>query len=256
MTCKECEEVLLDSENCAGRKSWVASVSLMNVVRRHAESCSECAAKMSQISRMDAALDQLRRSTIGIEVPASIESSLLGEFRRRSTSRAIYLPSTFRWRLVLAVAAALVVVAGLVFYGSLRARTSMAAQAARTEHSVEQPPSEPRSGAGSEQGLIDKQHPSADRPGLVSVNTGRATKLDRRSQKQATREPVSSVENELSLNGGGNVVRVTLPVASLVAMGVPMNPELSDRRVTADVARDPFGAVIAIRLVEAGPSAN
>jgi hypothetical protein len=57
----------------------------------------------------------------------------------------------------------------------------------------------------------------------------------------------------LSLNGGSNVVRVTLPLSSLVAMGVPMRPDLSDRRVTADVMRDPFGAVVAVHLVEAKP---
>jgi hypothetical protein len=81
-------------------------------------------------------------------------------------------------------------------------------------------------------------------------------KVDKRADEPAREEPSLPLRDELSLNGGGNVVRVTLPVASLVAMGVPMYPEVSDRRVTADVTRDPFGAVIAIHLVETRPSAN
>jgi hypothetical protein len=65
------------------------------------------------------------------------------------------------------------------------------------------------------------------------------------------RPSVLPVSDELSLNGGGNVVRVTLPFSSLVVMGVPVRPDVSDRRVTADVMMDPFGAVVAIHLVEA-----
>jgi hypothetical protein len=56
--------------------------------------------------------------------------------------------------------------------------------------------------------------------------------------------------DDLSLNGGSNVVRMTLPLSSLVAMGVPVRPDVSERWVTADVMRDPFGAVVAIHIVE------
>jgi hypothetical protein len=256
MTCKECEEVLLDSENRAGRKSWMASVSLLNLARQHAESCSACSAQMAEIARMEATLDQWRRLTIQIEVPASIESNLLQEFRNRRTMSAPLVPRAFRWRLVWGSAAALALVAGFIVYAALRARPSLTAQAARNGHSVEQLPSGLPSGAGSDQLLIDNHRPRADRAGLLSAKTERATKQSKLPETQAQGRSMSPLGNELSLNGGGNVVRVTLPVASLVAMGVPMDPELSDRRVTADVARDPFGAVIGIRLVETKPSAN
>jgi hypothetical protein len=49
---------------------------------------------------------------------------------------------------------------------------------------------------------------------------------------------------------------VTVPLSSLVAMGVPVHPEVSDGRVTADVMMDPFGAVVAVHLVEVRPTAN
>jgi hypothetical protein len=65
--------------------------------------------------------------------------------------------------------------------------------------------------------------------------------------------PASDV---LSLNGGGSIVRVTLPFSSLIAMGVPVRPDLSDSRVTADVWMDPFGAVLGVRVVPAGASAD
>jgi hypothetical protein len=62
--------------------------------------------------------------------------------------------------------------------------------------------------------------------------------------------------DELSLNGGGSIVRVTLPLSGLVAMGIPVHPDASDPRVTADVMMDPFGAVVGIRLVEANTRVN
>jgi hypothetical protein len=256
MTCEECEEILLDSENRASRKSWMSSVSVLNLAKQHAESCSACAAKMSEVSRLETVLDELRRSTIRIEVPATIESNLLDEFRQQEAWRAPYGPSTFRWRLVWGAAAALALVAALVFYAELRARPSVTVVEARTEHSAQQSPSLLHSGAGSDQRSIENHYSGADRPGLASANTDRAATRTTRPEKPAWRESISPPRDEFSLNGGGNVVRVTLPLASLSAMGVPIYPELSDRRVTADVARDAFGAVIAIRLVETTPSTN
>ncbi|HMJ23143.1 MAG TPA: hypothetical protein VK513_14605 [Terriglobales bacterium] len=64
------------------------------------------------------------------------------------------------------------------------------------------------------------------------------------------------VGDQLSLNGGSRVVRVRLSLSSLVAVGVPVSPDVSDRRVTADVMMDPFGAVVAIRLVQVETSMN
>src|ERR1700682_4581910 len=123
MTCEECEEILLDSNNCASRKGWMWGVSVLNLANLHAENCSACAAKMSEISRMNAVLNELRLSTVQTEVPATIEANLLAEFRRRRALRGLSVPATFRWQLVWEWALALALVAAVVSYSVYVPRT-------------------------------------------------------------------------------------------------------------------------------------
>jgi anti-sigma factor RsiW len=246
MTCEECEEILLDSDNHASRKGWMPGVSVLNLAKQHAESCLACAARMSEISRMEAGLNDLRHSTLRVEVPAAIEASLSGEFRRRVARPGMFGLSPFGWRLLWGSAIALVVASALALYSMRASRSSMRAQAGQSEHPAQQ---SSVIVASSDQASIEKHHSEIGGPATVSPVTKRP-KRNSLPRTGARRESLLPARSELSLNGGGNVVRVTLPVASLVAMGVPLNPEISDRRVTADVARDPFGAVIAIHLVE------
>jgi hypothetical protein len=61
---------------------------------------------------------------------------------------------------------------------------------------------------------------------------------------------------DLSLNGGGSIIRVTLPLSGLQVMGVPVDSEASDPLVMADLTLDPFGGIVGFRLVEAVSKAN
>jgi len=104
--------------------------------------------------------------------------------------------------------------------------------------------------------LIENRLPSADHRAVGASSKRVVAKVRKPMYERMRWQSPLPVGDELFLNGGSNVVRVTLPLSSLVAMGVPMYPDASDRRVTADVTRDPFGAVIAIHLVEVKPSTN
>jgi hypothetical protein len=258
MTCEECEEILLDSDKWASRRNWMPGVSVLSLAKLHAENCSGCAARMSEISRMNDALDQLRFSTKQMEAPATIEMNLLVEFRRRAL-RAPSVPIAFRRRLLWGSALLLALAAGLVSYSALIAKSSMTAQTDTTERPAQRSPSSLHSGKSPDRAAIEKQQTGTDRPQLAKLPEHR-TRPGRPARKEPSLPvpvPVPvPVNDELSLNGGSNVVRVMLPLAALVAIGVPMSPEISDRRITADVTRDPFGAVIAIRLVETRPSTN
>jgi hypothetical protein len=252
MTCEECEEILLDSDNRASRKGWMPGVSVLNLAKQHAESCQACAARMSEVFRMEAGLNDLRHSTLRVEVPTAIEASLSVEFRRRIARRGMFGLSPFGGRLIWGSAIALVVASAIALYSVRAARSSTSAQTGRAQSAGQQPSSLVVASSG--QALIGKRHSEIGGGATVSPVTKRPKRPMRSNmpQAEARREKLLPARSELSLNGGGNVVRVTLPVASLVAMGVPMNPEIIefDRRVTADVAMDPFGAVIAIHLVE------
>lgn len=256
MTCDQCVQMLLDSGNCTPHNDWMPEVSELNLAKLHAENCLACAAKMAEISRLNDGLDELRLSNMQAKAPTTIETNLLIEFRRRSALRAPIYPSASRWRLVWAPATALALAAGLIFYTGLRARPRISVQTHGTTHPAQQPPSPLHSRAGFDRTLIQNHQADADRPQATSSRRKPQTNLSRKPHEQARPEAPGPTRDELSLNGGGNVVRVILPLSSLVAMGVPMYPEASDRTVVADVARDPFGTVISIHLVESKPSTN
>jgi hypothetical protein len=229
----------------------------LSLAKLHTENCSACANSMSEISKMNDALDQLRSSTKQMEAPATIETNLLVEFRRRALP-ARSVPITFRRRLLWGSALVLALAAGLISYSALRARSLMTVQALRTERPAQQP-APLYSGASPDRAPIENQQPGTDRAPSASSKLERRTRPTIPARKESSLPvPVNPapVNDELSLNGGGSVVRVILPLASLVAMGVPMYPEMSGRGITADVARDPFGAVIAIHLVETRPITN
>lgn len=253
MTCEECEQILLESGNEPASEDWMLDVSVLNLAKTHTENCSACAAKMAEASRLNDSLDRLRLSDMQVEAPASIESQLLVEFRRRTAFRS---PISFHRRLVWASGIALTLIAGLVFY-SVHARSPITVQTHIPGHPAYQPPSLSfHTSEGPDRTSMGNHQAGADRPRPTSLRRKAQTNLTRRPHDQVRADALSPTKDELSLNGGGDVVRVTLPLSSLVAMGVPIYPEVSDRRVIADVTRDPFGAVISIHLVESKPSTN
>jgi len=254
MTCEECEQILLELGNDPACEDWLPDVSVLNLAKTHAENCSACAAKMAETSKLNDCLDQLRLSDMQVEAPTRIESKLLVEFRRRTSLQS---PITIRWRLSWASAIALTLIAGFVFYFVHGARSPITVQTHIPRHLAYQPPSPPlHPSAGLDRTLIGNHQEGADRPRSTSLKRKPQTNLTRKQHDRVWPEALWLTRDELSLNGGGDVVRVSLPLSSLVAIGVPIYPEVSDRRVIADVTRDPFGAVISIHLVESKPSTN
>jgi hypothetical protein len=255
MTCEECEQILLDSTNHAADKGWIPGVSVVNLARLHAESCSGCARKLLEVSRINDVLEQVRIST-QIEASAEVETNLLREFRRRRTRRVQTIPNNLRWNLRWASVVVLSLVSGFIFYSALRTRSSSPRVQTNLEPDARQLPLLPRTRESLDRALTQAHPERRDRNGPEKPKVEGRMKVNKWMQEQTRETPSLLVADEFFLNGGGNVVRVTLPLASLAAMGVPMYPDAPDRRVTADVARDPFGAVIAVRLIETRPSTD
>jgi anti-sigma factor RsiW len=257
MTCEECEQILLDSNCGVDGKGWITGVSVMNLAKSHAQDCPACATKMSEFDKMKDALDQLRVTTVRMEAPAAVEANLLAAFRREMAGRDSSVPKIFPGKLVWGSSAALLLVlAGVVLYSSLRSRPPVTVQIGRnhSEQLAQRQVSPTISGATG-RAVVESHRPNTVR--AVGGGSGSAAaKLDKPLHEGAGRQSPTPAADELSLNGGSSVVRVTLPLSSLVAMGVPVHPDISDPRVTADVMMDPFGSVMAIRLVEAKPSKN
>ena len=263
MTCEECEQTLMDWRDGAGTSGWMTGVSVVNLAKEHAQSCSACAAKMSEISHLDDALHQLRISTIGMEAPGNIERGLLATFRERTRPQDSPINRLVPWRVAWVPVAALLIVAGAVaFYPATSLRKSSAHKIApeagrhiEANRPVQQSPTVAGSVVTPNRSERVRNRSNVERI-AAARSVGVTAKVNQPRRAGGTQASPVVVGDDLALNGGGSVLRVTLPLSSLVAMGVPDHPEASDPRVTADVTMDPFGTVVGIRLVEANTKVN
>jgi hypothetical protein len=254
MTCEEFERVLMDSNSGKASEGWMLRASRRDLVEAHVQNCPACATKMTEAAPLEDALDELRLSTRHIQAPAAVEEALLDAFHREVAKRRSVVRSTLPWRVVwLSAAAVALVTAGLLFFS----RFGPSFPVTLENHATEAESRMPHSRADS--GVIEKA-PNENR-GFATENPVSAS----RSRVSKTRKPKSgtvelrtpaTLNDELSLNGGGSIVRVTLPLSSLTAMGLPVHADLSDPRVTADVWMDPFGDVMKVRLVAENRSPN
>jgi hypothetical protein len=263
MTCEECEQILMDRRNGAGTGGGMPSVSILNLAKEHAQSCAACAAKMSEISHLDDALHQLQISTIGMEAPGNIERSLLATFRERTRPQDSPINRLVSWRVAcVLVAAVLIVAAVMVFYSGHGLRKSSAHKIGteagghiEAESPMQQSPTVASGSVGTPNRSEKVRNRSNGEP-IAAGSVGVTTKVNQPKRANRTHGSPIAVGDDLALNGGGSILRVTLPLSSLVAMGVSVRPEASDPRVTADVTMDPFGTVVRIRLVEANTKVN
>jgi len=256
MTCNECERILLDLMNGSSKAAGKSGRSVLTLAESHAQDCTVCAGKLSDLRLLHAALDQLRGSTKQMEAPARVETKLREAFREMGTRSG---PRIARnpWATVWASAAALtLLVAGLSLYLTPGAKAPVTVEnksvepADRTPRKARQgQPLAPHSASRAVASVRKNGHASGKQERRPGIEDNLSQRVYRLGGEINQRVPAAAGE-ELSLNGGSNVIRVTVPLSSLAAIGVPMHPDMPDRQVTADVAMNPFGAIIAIRLVK------
>jgi hypothetical protein len=229
-------------------------VSLLSLAELHAQTCVECANWPSDLARLHAGFDQLRACSSQMQAPARVENNLLAAFRQSTTANRSLVGTSFG-RFVLAAAAVLLLVVGITLYATLRPKPAITAQRERVG----------RGHKGAE--VIPQQRalaPFAGQAAQINRKRVRARANHARPAdnlvargNQASEQMLQQIRvlpgEQFSLNGGSNVIRVNLPLSSLATVGIPMYADLPDRQVTADVALDPFGAIIAIRLVGTKP---
>jgi hypothetical protein len=255
MTCEECEQILLDPRHHTGGDGWMLRVARAALIQAHVENCPSCAAKMTETRTLEDGLDELRVAAKQVQASPEIEKNLLDAFRQETARRRQPLDRVFAWRLAGICTATLVLVAaGTFLYSSLWPGPPLrqAGNRAGNEARIEAQAAPGFSGAPAA-AFDPDSHATAKHD--IHVSTHRLRRV-RRSTHEPVRRGIAIPGEDLSLNGGGSIVRVTLPFSSLVAMGVPVRPDISDSRVTADVWMDPFGAVVGIRLVEPKASAD
>ena len=256
MTCEEFEQILLNSHDRISGDGWMLRASRTTLVQEHVKDCPACATRIAETTRLEDALDQFRVSTKHMQAPVSVEEKLLHRFRENAAMRQSVSGFVFPWKLLwVSMAAVVLVVAGILLRAQLAPDSGLLEQTKNSSRDGMIPPRPvPDVSSAPATASDQSRNPGKGNPRILLRRRFAETHA---STSEPGRAPATvEASDVLSLNGGGSVVRVTLPVSSLIAMGVPVRPDLSESRVTADVWMDPFGAVVGVRLVPANASAD
>jgi hypothetical protein len=174
--------------------------------------------------KLRAALEAVARSTSGERAPDSVEQTLLLEFRRLSNSREPRAPRSAR---ILAVAAVLAVAATATLLWMISGNPG----------AVEAPAASPYS--------FELSAPPAQHPMAFAEKKPRL-------RETPSREVVTAflpLGYSSPATEAYQVVRVQLDRSSLLQFGLPVNVELADRPVDADLLIGSDGMPRAVRFV-------
>lgn len=256
MTCEEFERVVTDLAcefliEAASRKRALA----------HAQACLRCAARLQQERALTAALnDAASRDTA--QAPAHLKSALLAAFQEQAAPAGVVVPlrstsvSPRRWSRWMMTAAAVVLLAAALFALQFFRQSSQAESSVSPEPlaTAGAPSRESNTAKREEQkpSAVEKAKPTAPRatrrtrsifhPMLASANSQRP------SETVTDFVPLTAIADATAMRSG-TIVRVEMPRASLIAMGLPLHAERADETVKADIVVGDDGLARAIRLV-------
>jgi hypothetical protein len=254
MRCRECERVLLDGERCTG-----GSEGTLYRAHAHLANCPRCRNTFGGVADANAALELLRDASKSLEASDEIERDLLITFRERK--ELLLRGGQQRWHFSRwAVAAALVIVAGVVGYIGMHVKFVHPMSPTLSSASVSSP-------SNAKHPILNRLAKKKDRPMRLhttpsktaiiakSVNVPHENKdVSEAIRPEPKREAVaSSSAPPVPENEGGTILRVTVPASSLQMIGLPVLPETANRRVTADITLDPYGVVQRVDLVQPRP---
>jgi hypothetical protein len=232
MDCTQFREVLHELERPGAEGDALCERALA-----HAESCSDCAAQLTEMESLSFSLRQLAEESAEAQAPPRLETLLLQEFRREKSETASRgLP----WQLAaFGIAAAVLLALGLSLHrqhlvtpagvnsgqGPTQASAQVPDNSAATKNSLAAPDSNTQAGTSSAQVAVsdDPEYATAYMP-----------------------LPYAYDPSELE---GAAVVRVVLPRAALVSYGLPVEGMGVRDQVTADMVISQDGTPQAIRLV-------
>ncbi len=209
---------------------------LSEEILAHAEICAPCAALMMEAESLNFGLRQLAETSAGMEAPARVEAALLNEFRR--TKSAAARRKFHRELAALAVAALVLLAVGLgIYWRHLNASGSNTSPSVATNPAPGVNPS-PSTVTAPENGNEKSAQSAAEQPTSISDESEYATSF----------VPLPYADDPSETQGGA-VVRVDLPRASLVSMGVPVSGLNAGGHVVADLMLSEDGTPQAIRLI-------
>jgi hypothetical protein len=220
----------------------VAEAALCEAALAHAESCSRCAALLTEVEWLEFSLLDVARHDANRQASPRVESALLQEFRRQKADTA---RRQIRKRLAaLSVAAALFLALGLALrhQAGLLHISSSASPVAVSNSRPTAAPARP-----------------AVQVAATKVSDAPRTQQHLAPKKPATSDPADSeyatafvqlpYSDDSATHDGGAVVRVSLSRSALASFGLPVADFASTDRIQADLIVGADGSPQAIRLV-------
>ncbi|HKQ07375.1 MAG TPA: hypothetical protein VJ464_19780 [Blastocatellia bacterium] len=254
MTCEAFERVVTDLAcefliEAAARKRALA----------HARACSRCAARLRHERALTAALNAAASTEHG-QASAGMKTALLGAFQQQTAPVPVAAPPVFinsasrrptRW--LLAAAAALLLLAMLVTLQVLHRQSLVESSASSQPLIADAVPATDVTNKTNVQVAATSDKPktatSASRRRMRPVFHHEMANRGDRSPETVTEFIPLTALDEATAMGSGTIMRVEMPRASLIAMGLPLNAERAHETVKADIVVGDDGLARAIRLV-------
>jgi hypothetical protein len=267
MNCQDFETILIEvaRDRMPGQ---LIDAAARGRAMEHAENCAPCAALLREERALSERLRAFSEASVAEEIPARLESALLTAFRQQTDApvpapRAVAAAPMGGRRWLLAAAALALLCFGLSLAAWLMAPPEGKPSANRTA-----------TGGGatapiapSVTPVTPKQNPA---PPLMAVETRQTRRVseagkhrrgsshaDGMSQPNPDDAPREFVTQFFPVMQGGEliplesaqIVRVRMPRASLIPLGIPVNQARADETIQADVLVSNEGLARAIRLV-------
>ncbi len=261
MNCQNLESIVCDLA-----REQITEVSVRDSALAHCRQCRDCGLRLEEQRALTIALRGLASEMRSAPASAKIEEQILVAFRcgAGATLGSGLARRWFYW--ATAAAAALFIVFGVAQVRSrvLRGREQNPNGNSQAQHVVE--PTAPKKGAmqtiqAAEENpsvssvrRIVKTHRGAFHAPLANRGSSKAPTpfaVNRNQQTEiATDFMPLGYASLISLQEGGQMVRVELPRSTLAAFGLPVNMDRYNEKVKADVVLGVDGVARAIRFVQ------
>lgn len=227
----------------------------------HSEACGKCAKRLTHEQALTRALNELSAELQTKQASDGLEFELRKAFRERHIAPPTVVPASSSRLYWLAVAAAVLLVVGGVAVMRLRSLqpTPRENQIATDDRDAgAKKSSSPETGVVSSSSAREPKLENQLKPRRRHAASARRTSQDRNASAVATnhvREVATefiplSYSSGMSIQDGGQIVRVELPRSALVRFGLPVNVDRLNEKVKADVWLGVDGLAHAIRFVQ------
>jgi hypothetical protein len=215
----------------------------------HTETCARCAARLACERTLLAGVQAVVGELADERASLRVEAALLLAFHERSASGSgvLQMPQKRDWAVLIWAAAAAAVLALVSTVVVSRLQATSPNETRRAESPSSETPS-----------LIA---PSSDRDTAVNPDknlAGQRRAVSRRRSIRHSQPGASEIAtdfmpllegDDLASLDSSQLVRVELPGSALIAVGLPVDPEMADAPVKADVLLGHDGLARAIRFV-------